>query len=234
MELHKVYSGEEFNKLSNGKKYYKLTYGNENHNGFQFTSGLNVDTKVFNPKGECSPGGIYFTEVKFFARWLGKHFYFREVTIPDDAQVYIEIEKFKADKIILGPRKIIRSSALPQPIVRRLCNTYPGLRRTFSKYLSYNIDITDEETRRHVLNHVTEKFSNIRDLDKEHQTEEMCLAAVTADYRALGYVINQTPEIQAAALAANRRAIIYFKYIPRKTPHYSLEFIYNKPQIIRS
>lgn len=111
-------SGKEFNETYPDIELIKLTNAEENHNGFQFKDGLNIDTIDFYPKQECSPGGIYFIEKQFAYRWTyyttNTHYtiieeenimvYMRKVTIPDDARIYIEIDKFKADKIILGSR----------------------------------------------------------------------------------------------------------------------------------
>src|SRR5579871_2934235 len=99
------YSGTEFNRKYAGKTFVKLTNERENHNGFQFRDGLNVDSLQFNPHGECRPGGIYFCLETELPRWL--HYnektmvYCREVTIPNHAKVYDEGDKFKADRLIL-------------------------------------------------------------------------------------------------------------------------------------
>jgi hypothetical protein len=98
-------SGTEFNKRYPSTRFVKLTTESENHNGFQFKTGRNVDTVEFDPTGECKKGGIYFCEIDKIARWV--HYSdklcvnYREVIIESDAQVYIERDKFKADKIIL-------------------------------------------------------------------------------------------------------------------------------------
>lgn len=89
--------------------YYKILNEQENHNGFQFKTGLNVDTNKFNPSWDCQPGGIYFSREDILAficwgPWL------RKVTIPKDAQVYKNPgspKKWKADKIILSEREKI-------------------------------------------------------------------------------------------------------------------------------
>ncbi len=41
-------------------RFFKLTTHNELHHGFQYTTGLNIDSLQFNPTGECSSGGLYF------------------------------------------------------------------------------------------------------------------------------------------------------------------------------
>src|SRR5579872_7381968 len=64
---HKTYnkqvlSGKEFNNIFTDVNLVKLTNETENHQGFQFADGLNVDTHKFTPFGICAPGGIYFIE----------------------------------------------------------------------------------------------------------------------------------------------------------------------------
>src|SRR5579872_1797184 len=106
-------TGEDFNKISSGITFIKLTNSEESHRGYQFKDGLNVDKNIFTAYEECCPGGIYFIEEKYMMNWIfynreiGCMRYVRKVTIPDDANVYIEDKKIKADKIILGTREPI-------------------------------------------------------------------------------------------------------------------------------
>jgi len=106
----KVISGEEFKRLFPQlvNNLYKLTAYNENHNGLQFKTGINVDRVEFNPNDECLPGGIYFIEENEIYKWLaykGKFMHYcRKVVLLDDSKIYIERNKFKADKIKLEER----------------------------------------------------------------------------------------------------------------------------------
>ena len=95
-------SGVEFKSKYPTTRFYKLTNETENHNGFQFNDGINIDTVSFNPTGKCSAGGIYFTERDNIGRWISyiNVSYIREIEIIDDSMVYIEEYKFKADKLI--------------------------------------------------------------------------------------------------------------------------------------
>lgn len=69
---------------------------------FVYSDGLNVDTVPFNPTGYCSAGGLYFTNIEnFFCHCHTYHTHVVEVIVPDDAKVYIEHRKYKADKLIL-------------------------------------------------------------------------------------------------------------------------------------
>ena len=107
----KLLSGKDFNQRYQTGKFVKLTNELENHNGYQFETGLNIDSIPFNPSGECRPGGIYFCLVEKIPMWLNytdqPMIYVRWVSIPDDALVYIEEDKFKADRMILSERQKI-------------------------------------------------------------------------------------------------------------------------------
>ena len=90
-------------------KYYKITNESENHYGFQFETGLNIDTIPFNPSGDCEPGGIYFAREDILA-FLKYGVWLRGVTIPEDAMVYENPgnpKKWKADRVMLGKRERI-------------------------------------------------------------------------------------------------------------------------------
>lgn len=88
-------------------KYYKLIAADKTHYGFTYQDGLNVDTVPFNPTGQCQKGGLYFTTASHIfdhirMRGFDKVVYLCDVTLPDDARVYHETEKSKADRIILS------------------------------------------------------------------------------------------------------------------------------------
>src|SRR5579872_2581285 len=90
--LHgKEISGEKFNELFSDRQFVKLTNKTENHNDYQFSDGLNIDIKPFDPRGECRVGGNYFTIIEKAYMWISYGLcvmrYIRKVTIPDDARV---------------------------------------------------------------------------------------------------------------------------------------------------
>lgn len=106
----RLLSGSIFKRIFCDILFIKLTNETETHNGFKFESGINVDIHEFNSTDECSKGGIYFIDEQEAWRWLyynkeiGIMRYIRRVFIPNDAKVYVEANKFKADKLILGDR----------------------------------------------------------------------------------------------------------------------------------
>ncbi len=87
--------------------YLKITNAKENHHGLQYQDGLNIDPVPFAKEGSCCAGGIYFTIPKYLCEFLYMGQYVREVTIPEDAEMVKdpEGEKWRASKVILGPRK---------------------------------------------------------------------------------------------------------------------------------
>lgn len=92
-------------------KYVKLTNESCYHNGFQFREGLNVDTVSFSTESECCAGGIYFTRMEHFHKWLcysgQSMMYCWDVIIPDDAKVHHYNTKSKEDRIILSNKRLI-------------------------------------------------------------------------------------------------------------------------------
>ena len=87
-------------------RYFKVTNAAEKHNGLQYKDGLNIDPVAWNPSGNCQPGGIYYADEDHICECMGVGAWVREVTVPDDARTYKDPvgNKFKADKVILGPR----------------------------------------------------------------------------------------------------------------------------------
>jgi hypothetical protein len=85
----------------------KITNENENHNGFQYQTGLNILEETFQKEGSCVPGGFYFTTIDQVHNFYHYGVHLRIVEIPDDAQVVKDPDerngiKWRSDKIILG------------------------------------------------------------------------------------------------------------------------------------
>jgi len=99
-------------------KFYKITNEKECHHGLQYHDGLNEDIVPFNPSGDCETGGIYFAREDIlsfliYGPWI------REVTLPEDAQIYknpLSPVKWKADKVILGKRREINPETIQELI----------------------------------------------------------------------------------------------------------------------
>jgi hypothetical protein len=83
--------------------YVKILHSNLKQKKFQYKKGLNIDTIPFNPTGSCQPGGLYYTQFRYFTKFLQYGDQIALVELPDDAQIYAEAAgiKWKADKIII-------------------------------------------------------------------------------------------------------------------------------------
>jgi len=93
-------TGKELNLRA---KRYNITfakcihpYGNY---GYIYKCGENIDTKEFSPYGECSEGGLYFTLERMIGWYYQSGYSIAEITVDDDARVWIEDGKMKANKI---------------------------------------------------------------------------------------------------------------------------------------
>ena len=82
--------------------YFKILNISLNHHGFQYKEGLNIDILPFNPHGDCEPGGLYFTDKEHIFEYIDFGTLIADVEVPDDAQVYKNGTKWKADRIILS------------------------------------------------------------------------------------------------------------------------------------
>jgi len=84
-------------------KLYNITFAKciypDGNRGYIFKYGENVDTKEFSPHGECSEGGLYFTLERMIGYYYQSGYSIAEITVDDDARVWIENWKMKADKI---------------------------------------------------------------------------------------------------------------------------------------
>ena len=180
MEI-KLVTGKQFNSFYADQVFVKLTTKSENHNGYQFLTGLNIDNIPFHPEGECTPGGIYFCLMEKMPLWLNYGhepiIYARLVKIPNDAQVWVEDDKFKADQIILEERQ-------------------------------KTVDLEIWKDPKYCLQAVKQNGYALQFV--KEQTVEMCLAAVQYGW-ALRFVKEQTPEICLAAVKQSGNAFQFVK-----------------------
>jgi hypothetical protein len=129
-------TGNEFNQEFKDEIFVKLSPHDENHNGLIIKEGLVIDPIPFYPYGTCSEGGIYFINIKNIPDWIEYNHkcmvYFRYVTVPDDAEVYNEQNKFKASKLILSKKHDLRTYIQKNKSILTLLN-----RKHPNKYLNF-------------------------------------------------------------------------------------------------
>ena len=201
MDLHTVLTGEEFNRIHSDTKFYKVLNDSLCHNGFIYKEGLNVDTHPFTPTGTCSAGGLYFCEEDKLINYLFDYgSFYATVSIPNDALVYKEENKFKTSRLILHNIQPINESIL-------------WLDTTFTtksvqhkgNVLKYVKDQTEEICRLAV------QQNGCALMYVKEQKEELCRLAVKKNGFALQYVNEQTEELCRLAVQQNGIALQFVK-----------------------
>ena len=179
MEIHTVLTGKEFNALHADKRFYKVLNDSRCHYDFTYTEGLNVDTQSFNPSGTCGSGGLYFCEEEHLPLYL--YLYGSNcatVFIPEDALVYKEDTKYKANQLILHNI---------QPIITEL-----------PLWLDANFVKKMVQQNGHAIQYIKEPSEEVRRLAVQQNgfaimfvkepTEEMCRLAVQQNGDAIHFV----------------------------------------------
>lgn len=94
------YYGDNFNKLSGGKKFYRFLPNNLTHHGYKFKLGVNNDIVIDQEGYSCSTGALFFYEeskCRIFLRYYDRSCKLAIVKIPDNARVFVEENRFMAD-----------------------------------------------------------------------------------------------------------------------------------------
>jgi hypothetical protein len=204
-KLHKcLYNGENFNKMFK-LDFYKILKDDLIHNNYEFKHGLNIDTIKFEPYDESKYGGIYFTEIDKIGHWLNyteNLKYIAKITIPNDAKVSVETNKFKADKIFidLDNKCLIEDFPLFDNLdFCKLIIKENGLALKFIKSQTPELCKLAIEKNANALQYV------------HIQTPELCNLAVSIDGDTLQYVHIQTPELCKLAIMSYGLALKYVK-----------------------
>lgn len=210
-----IYTGEQFNQKFKDIKFVKLIYEIRDdryssnfcdlgyRTDIKYMTGINRDNKDFNPSGQYQPGGLYFYELSKLSLFLGGKVwpsYIRYVTIPNEAQIYEEVNIFKADQIILSKEQKLANLEIwenekwcLQAILQNPKCFY------YIKTKTNDICLAAVERIGNYISSISE------------QTEEMCLAAVKSNGLALKYVKIQNHDICLTAVKSNGLALEYVK-----------------------
>ena len=199
-----ILSGSEFNEKYSNTEFYKVLHKDYKHYGFTYQHGLNVDHLPFNPSGMCSSGGLYFTEVDKLSYWIGlKSVYIAKVTIPSNASVYVEKDKFKADQFVLDLDNKVLIKDFHMWENEAFCKT--AVTQKDVRNLIFVRNQTDEICKL-AVGYDWRALQNVR-----NQTDQICKIAVSQTGAALRYVINQTDEICKLAVSQTGSALMYVK-----------------------
>jgi hypothetical protein len=214
-----VLTGSEFKKNFTGP-FYKFLNNNFIHNNFTYKIGLNIDIEEFNPTGVCQKGGLYFCDMNNCNRYYVSYGnYLAQIDIPDNAKVYMEEFKFKADRLIVNTIthfENVDDNFWSNIIKHEGC----GFVLKYIKNQTNAICERAVQQNDHTLIYVKEQTERICELAVQknsmaliyvnNQTKRICELAVHKNSMALRYVRDQTFEICLMAIRQDRNA---YKYI---------------------
>jgi len=221
-----LFSGEEFNKQYKNYEFYKLLNENLKHFGFTYENGLNVDTNKFNSTEECSKGGLYFIEKNKIPMWIGhtNYHFITKCFIPNDANVCVENDKFKSDKLIvdINNKTTIANSSIWNDYnfckfaiqENSMCLMFINrqteeLCKMAIQQCSFSLRYVNEQTEELCKMAIQQDSFSLRYVNE--QNEEICKLAVQKYGLGLQYVKNQTEEICKLAVQECGGALEYVK-----------------------
>jgi hypothetical protein len=187
-------------------KYVKILHESMKHKGFKYQLGLNTDHIPFNPFGSCGPGGLYFTDLANFYKFLDHGTLIADVEVPEDVEIYADPDgdKWKSPSIIISNVRSIKD--LPQ--WKDLAFWVGAVQQD-----GYALEFVPDEFKTEVicLAAVRQKGFSLRYVPDRLETAEICLDAVQQNGYALQYVFDdlKTEEICLAAVRQNASAIYY-------------------------
>jgi hypothetical protein len=154
--LFREISGKEFNEIFKDRIFCKFLNNNLRNRHFQYVEkSLNINTDKFLPSGKCLGGGLYFFDFIYFEEYsydYGNRISI--VTIPNDARVYIEEKKIKADKIYLSETyKVDNIFNYLEWLEKNKKNEICDMNKIIQEITALNIDL---------LNFVDEKYKTYK------------------------------------------------------------------------
>lgn len=223
---HTEISGKVFNTLFSNIKFVKLTNNTEFHNGLQIHDGINIYTNTFNHHGSINR--IYFMEKEKAHNWfyysspIGGMKYIREVTIPDDACIYIEYGTFSTNKIILSPRREISKKDYIDTAISYSHSKplYPI--SNIVEFLSKYVDSHDHESYLCLIKRWANKFISILNHIPMHmRNKHICLEAVKRNGSELEFVPDDIKDHDICMEAVKQIGNI-LKLVPKTIMNYEM------------
>lgn len=191
-------TGKKFNAQYK-QAFYKSMNDDYIHYGFEYKLGLNIDTKPFNPSGECLEGGLYFCDKStFHLFWQNYGTTVAIVKIPDDARVYVEQHKFKSDKLIITEFLDFADIA----------DSY-WLELLFDKKQSAALQYVEDQTDDICVRAITQDAGAIRFV--RDQTEDLCMLAVQKNGLAVRHIRSPSTNVSYHAAKQNGDALEHIK-----------------------
>jgi len=207
----KVLSGEELVKLLDGMLLVKFMNNDDVHHGMTYQTGLNTDILEFNPNGKCSEGGLYFTTLSDMYNHITSYGdYMRYVTLPDDAEIYVEKNKMKSKQIILSEKVLIKD------FISNMIRQHHVTKDDFLERVKQNghfLKYIDQQLRTNeiMLEAIKKNGYALQYIDQQFRTNEIMLEAIKQNGNALDYIDEEfrTHEIMLEAVKQNGNALYH-------------------------
>jgi hypothetical protein len=176
-------TGQRFNDLAKNIVLIKFFPPNDILRDYLYKTGLNVDTKPFNPRGNCSGGGLYFTELKHFNDFKSYGSMVALIHIPNNARVYTEHKKWKADQILVNERMKY------QDFIEQLSDTQ------LLDLLKYNKEMIEYIPKNKInyelcLNEVQHNGLMLKFVPENLKDDELCLISIKQNQDAIKFLPN--------------------------------------------
>lgn len=176
-----VISGADFNKEHDKIQFYKFLPNDLMFYNYQYELGLNSNELSFDSTGSYIKGGLYFCDKsKCHLFWKSYGTKLALITIPNDATVYVEKDKFKSNKIIITD--ILDFTDVPDDFWLIIFN-HSCIAFEYIKNQTEELCVLAVQRNGLLLRYVKE------------QTKEICKLAILQNYRALQYVKNPTDDM---------------------------------------
>lgn len=214
------------NRIIKGKNLkniplYKITNIEENHHGFKYNDGENIDTLDFNATGDCMSGGLYFFQLKEIDNYTGYGCYIRQVFVDDDEDVYCMSRKFKAHKINVGQKISLNGFKINDSDIARYLICYINIKW-------FHPDVITNEILELCWKNI--KYIWLSDIPENYRNEKICMSYIKKDVRNFKYIpkTNITILLIETFIKFKNNCDIKFKSDIQEIDNFILEYIKNK------
>ena len=192
-----VISGADFNKEHDKIQFYKFLPNDLMFYNYQYELGLNSNELSFDSTGSYIKGGLYFCDKsKCHLFWKSYGTKLALITIPNDATVYVEKDKFKSNKIIITD--ILDFTDVPDDFWLIIFN-----------HSCIAFEYIKNQTEELCVLAINKNPWLIASVHDQFLTEELCKLAVNISGIVLQLIKNQTKDICTLAVKQHGMALKY-------------------------
>jgi len=207
--MSRTLSGEKFNEMYNGRRFYKFLNNNLDHNGYIYRLGLNVDVNEFSNE-ECCEGGLCFcSDQQYHLHWNSYGDKIGFVEVPRDSVVSVGENGFKADQLFVT--KIVAFDEMDNEFWLNILDRYEDLVRYVKQQMNrvYGLVVADERKRlKSDEDTPTLKYFRKR-------INETCLCILRQNGLVLRYIKNTDDDTVFMAIEQNGMSLAYVDAVKR-------------------